>query len=304
MRRLSKFKFKDIRHVYPYQFPLRVLSFNRPKWRVIQRKILFLQKSLKLLKGQARLILKSRNFKNFILVSNLIQQKEMVPKIFGSFFNKFKQIFNVKNFRTEKKILKYRNKKNPKKSPLLNNFNFNFTHIKNKFYSWSNRRWFFKENLLMKSSVIKYFDNGFSIAFFKKRFTKNTRKAYVISSAFACPEFRVDVLLWRLKYFNSIYLAQRGIKTNQIFVNNKCINSNFFLKQGDVLKTCFNKFYSFKKILAKRFKVIFIPSFVEVDYYTNTVIILKNYFNFIGLDLNTVIKEPLCFYKFKNYILK
>jgi ribosomal 50S subunit-recycling heat shock protein len=303
MRRLSKFKFKDTRHVYPYQFSPRILSFNRPKWRVIQRKILFLQKGLKFLKEQTCSVLKNRNFKNFILVNSIIQRKEMVPKIFSLFFNRFKQIFSIKKYRVRKKSLKHRNKKKSKKSKLLNNFYFNFTHVKSKLYSWSNQRWFFKEDLLMKSSIIKYFDNGFSIDFFKKQFIKNTKRAYAISSIFARPEFRADVLLWRLKYFNSIYLAQRGIKTGQILLNNKRIDSKFFLKQGDVLKIRFNKSYSFKKTLAKRFKVLFIPSFVEVDYYTNTVIILKNYFNFIGMDLNTVIKEPLCFYKFKNYIL-
>lgn len=304
MRRVSKFKFKDTRHVYPYQFPLRILHFNRPKWRVIQRKIIFLRKGLKNLKEQISSVLKNRNFKNFILVNSAIQKKEMLPKIFSSFLNKFKQVFSVKKYRSRKKSLKYRNKKKPKKSKLLSNFYFNFTHIKSKFYSWGNQRWFFKEDLLMKSSIIKYFDYGFSIDFFKKQFTKNTKKTYAISSIFARPEFRVDVLLWRLKYFNSIYLAQRGIKTGQIFVNNKCINSKIFLKQGDVLNTCFNKSYFFKKVLIKRFKILFIPSFVEVDYYTNTVIILKNYFNFISMDLNTIIKEPLCFYRFKNYILK
>jgi ribosomal protein S4 len=304
MRRLSKFKFKDTRHVYPYQFLPRILSFNRPKWRVIQRKVLFLQKNLKVLKEQTRLVLKNKNFKNFMIINSIIQKKEMVPKIFSLFFKKFKQIFSVKKYRIRKKNLKYRSKKKFKKNTLLNNFYFNFAHVKSKFHSWSNQRWFFKENLLMKSSVTKYFDNGFSLAFFKKQLVKNRKRAYSISSIFARPEFRVDVLLWRLKYFNSIYLAQRGIKTGQIFVNNKCITSNLFLKQGDVLNIRFNTFYSFKNNLAKRFKVVFIPSFVEVDYYSNTVIILKNYFNFIGIDLNTVIKEPLCFYKFKNYILK
>jgi hypothetical protein len=64
------------------------------------------------------------------------------------------------------------------------------------------------------------------------------------------------------------------------------------------------KTYNLKRYFLKYFKIIFIPSFIELDFYTNTIVVLKNFNDFKIEDFSSIIKEPLCLYKFKNYILK
>ena len=187
---------------------------------------------------------------------------------------------------------------------ILKTFFFNFGTIKSKTNSWQRLRFFFKETLLMKNTVRKYFDGQFSLSFFKKIFKKNRIRSFSFASIFIKPEFRLDILLWRLKIFSSVYLVKQAIRNKQVFVNRKNINFDFYLKKGDVINFFQNKKYNLKQYFQKYFKVIFIPSFVELDFYTNTIIILKNFNNFKADDFSSLIKEPLCLYKFKNYILK
>ena len=156
----------------------------------------------------------------------------------------------------------------------------------------------------MKNAVRKYFDGQFSLSYFKKAFKKPQTRCFSISSVFIRPEFRLDVLLWRLKIFSSVFYSKMAIRNKEVTVNNLHKNFDFYLAKGDVVKFSSLKTYSLKKYFLKYFKVIFIPSFVELDFYTNTIVILKSFNNFKVNDFSSVIKEPLCLHKFKNYILK
>ena len=90
------------------------------------------------------------------------------------------------------------------------------------------------------------------------------------------PEFRVDFLLSRLGFFSTSFQAKQFIDSKKILVNGKIIGGNFFLKKGDVITLShfinvnidqtFKYFSPTKKIF----------SFIEVDYYSNTIIITKN----------------------------
>ena len=220
----------------------------------------------------------------------LIAKKKMLT------LNNQIQNLKKKNFKFDKiKLLK----KN-----ILKNFFFNFVSVKSKVGSWQRLRFFFKENLLMKNAVKKYFNGQFSLSFFKKLSQKHRTRTFTISSIFIRPEFRLDILLWRLKIFSSVFFAKRAIRNNQISVNGLTKNFSFYLVKGDVIKFSPIKIYSLKKHFLKYFKVIFIPSFVEFDLYTNTIVILKSFNQFNDVSLSSVIKEPLVLDKFKNYLNK
>jgi ribosomal protein S4 len=214
------------------------------------------------------------------------------------------QIKNLKNSKQSKKnFLKFNKVKEIKKN-ILKNFFFNFVAVKSKINSWQRLRFFFKESLLMKNAVRKYFDGQFSLSYFKKAFKKPQTRCFSISSVFIRPEFRLDVLLWRLKIFSSVFFSKMAIRNKQVTVNGLNKNFDFYLVKGDVIKFSQVKTYNLKKYFLKYFKVIFIPSFIELDFYTNTIVVLKSFNNFKIGDFSSVIKEPLCLYKFKNYILK
>lgn len=196
------------------------------------------------------------------------------------------------------------NKEKQLKKNILKNFFFNFVAVKSKINTWQRLRFFFKESLLMKNAVRKYFDGQFSLSYFKKAFKKPQTRCFSMSSVFIRPEFRLDVLLWRLKIFSSVFFAKKAIRNKQVTVNGLSKNFDFYLVKGDVIKFSQTKTYSLKKYFLKYFKVIFLPSFIELDFYTNTIVVLKSFNHFKIGDFSSVIKEPLCLHKFKNYILK
>jgi ribosomal protein S4 len=213
------------------------------------------------------------------------------------------QIKNLISSRQSKKILKSRKIKETKKN-ILKNFFFNFISVKSKINSWQRLRFFFKESLFMKNAVRKYFDGQFSLSYFKKSFKKSQTRCFSISSVFIRPEFRLDILLWRLKIFSSVFFSRLAIRNKQVTVNGLNKNFDFYLVKGDIIKFSQIKACSLKNYFLKYFKIIFIPSFIELDFYTNTIIVLKGFNNLKISDFSSVIKEPLCLHKFKNYILK
>jgi ribosomal protein S4 len=213
------------------------------------------------------------------------------------------QIKTLISSRQSKKTLKFNKIKEIKKN-ILKNFFFNFITVKSKINSWQRLRFFFKESLFMKNAVRKYFDGQFSLSYFKKSFKKPQTRCFSISSVFIRPEFRLDILLWRLKIFSSVFFSRLAIRNKQVTVNGLNKNFDFYLVKGDIIKFSQIKASSLKNYFLKYFKIIFIPSFIELDFYTNTIIVLKSFNNFKISDFSSVIKEPLCLHKFKNYILK
>ena len=85
------------------------------------------------------------------------------------------------------------------------------------------------------------------------------------------PKFRLDIILYYLNFFKSISLAYEEIKNKKVYVNNSIVYPNYFLKCGDIItfntditNIIFNLKYNF-------------CSFLEIDYYTKTILIIKNF---------------------------
>jgi hypothetical protein len=313
MRCYNKFKYPNRNYIYPFFFYTRIFKFNRPKWK-------FLKKKISILKNQKKKLLKNIIFKNkYLYLKNInflkyqIKKKIIFSKLFLNFFKRFKKKFTKKKIKFLQKKIIYKKYLALNKNILLNSFFFDFIGIKSKTYSWKRVKFIFKENLFMKFAVSKYFAGSFSLSFFKRLLFKKNSRNLNISFLFIKPEYRIDVLLWRLNFFSTPYLVRLALRNKKIkifknfnsFLNKgDFVNYNFFLKKGDTLKIAFDKTFNLKNNQKKRFRLVYMPSFVEVDYYTNTVVILKNFNDFTSLDLNTTMKEPLCFYKFKNYLSK
>lgn len=89
------------------------------------------------------------------------------------------------------------------------------------------------------------------------------------------PNYRQDIILWYLNFFENIIVSKFFIKQGAILINNKRIRGCTFINKGDVL--CVEKHIpNIKNLRKKYYKSKKLFSFIELDYYTNTVIIVKS----------------------------
>ena len=107
----------------------------------------------------------------------------------------------------------------------------------------------------------------------KKKFKnkKSLNKKFLFLSCLVLPEFRLDILLWRLQFFKSPFQARQSIVNNEVFINNKKVYGNSILKKGDVIS-----FSETKKIALSDSNFKLLP-YVEVDYYTKNIVVLMNW---------------------------
>jgi hypothetical protein len=91
------------------------------------------------------------------------------------------------------------------------------------------------------------------------------------------------------------------IKNNQILINNKQVLKKDFLQVGDILYIPRIFLINFKKNLGK---IIIYHTFLEIDYYTNTVVIVKDLKYLNTKDFFLLTQYFLRLHSIKNFILK
>ena len=150
------------------------------------------------------------------------------------------------------------------------------------------------------------FDSAVNINSVKKQIlTKKNKSKEIFLHGFLRHEFRTDILLWRLNFFSSSFSARQSINEGEIRLNNKIFLSNKILKKGDLIS-----FESYKEdssfclssILNKIYSNPRFCSFVEVDFYTKTIIIIKDLEELTQDDFNFLVNEYFDLKKFRDYI--
>lgn len=233
MRFINKYKSFDKLENFDQKVPFRILKFNRPKWKKIQKKLLSV---------------KTKN-KTFI-------------------------------------------------NPLI---------LKNSYKFWDNSQNYFKETVRLKSSISILYDRAVSRLNFKKYSTKinNASIRSFFINFLIKPEFRIDILLWKLNFFSTVFQARQSVNNGEITVNNLSVLSNVYLKKGDVVlfdTKNSTKLYNTKAIQTNISISEIFSTFVEIDYYTKTIVILKNYDELSVEDLYVLINNYYDLKKFKSYI--
>lgn len=319
MRKLSLYLFKNRFHVFSFFFKKRILKFKRSKWKKIKSHILYILKRLSVLKKKNKKVLSVvKCFVNNI--HYLINLKKYTFRLkFLKIFQNIKQsITNSKHFKffLRRSILKKKNRivkyffKKKIFTFFIRFFFFNFGKIKKNSKMYIRSRFIFKNTLIMKFTILKYFYNCISIKYFKKYFLqlKNVEYRINLSNLFLRIEYRMDILLWRLKFFQNPYFVRFALYNHKInyYMNFNILKKNILCKQfllgGDILacKVQFN----FKQNLNSYTKSFFLSSIFEVDYYIGGVALIKNLNELSFRDINSTFKEPLCAYKFMDYLLK
>lgn len=112
------------------------------------------------------------------------------------------------------------------------------------------------------------------------------RKQIVLASDYCFhhlvkPYFRIDILLWKLNFFCTVYQARQSIKFGEICINNCVVKSNLFVKKGDII-SFFKKaspFLTISQSFVFKQTIFFVKpffTFVELDYYNKQIVIVKD----------------------------
>lgn len=320
MRGYKKFLFKNKWHVFTFFLKKRILKFKRTKWKKIKSRIFYSIKQYRIYKK--RLIsLRFGKFLNNIrfFKKQIHNQNLFLSTHFLTFLKKLKFFLISKKYKKLKRNLKYKLKfffNKPfyqkhqyfKKCFRLFFFNYKTLKLSNKYHT--RYKFMFKNMLFMKCTILKYYAGCFRVPFFKKQPTSIIYKTR-LANTFIKPELRLDIFLWRLKFFSSPYLARFAIQKKLILINDFIINKIFdkhyyklFLNKNDIISLNSNLKYTYKKNLNMYLTSLYLPTFLEFDYYTNTIILLKSITTLNFKDINSILKEPLCVYQFRNYIFK
>ena len=212
------------------------------------------------------------------------------------------KIFNTVSLKTKiypTRILKFRRPKwtRLQKLYLSNSKNklVNILLIRNVFKSWERVKKYYKKKLETKNLLHCIYENNLKSKDITKNLSGTLVKRNLINNTILKPQFRVDILLWKLNFFSSSYESNQAVNSGFVFINGVNVKSNFFLKKGDVItfKRGYNSdsfFYNCVKKYALHENFL---TFIEIDYYSKTAIVLKNYYELDYQDFLFLINEYL-----------
>lgn len=241
MRKLKKFKSLKRELFSPFFIFSKVLVYKKSKWGAVHKKL-------------KKIHFARRNFKALF---------------FNQFFNQKTRLKTKKKFSRLVRRVVY-----VKRHRCLRFFNLN---LKKRFFSKKWRR--FKEisrsSIAIKTQYHSYFASAFSKKIYKANLLPLHRK-HQICSAYIKPEFRIDLLLFRLYFFESPQAAEVAIRSKKILRNNSFCSLNQLLRAGDLVQNLQQK--SSLHVNCGKFLVKHrLPSFAEVDYFCSEAVILYNW---------------------------
>jgi hypothetical protein len=229
------------------------------------------------------------------------------------FLNKYKNFSNTFSFlkQSSVRILKFKRPKWKKfqavlkiKSALPSQF-INNSILKVNYKVWEKIKSHYKEGIQSKKGLLNLFDNSLSSSYYKKELSSSKKKLLsdFISILLAKPLFKLDILLWKLCVFNSSFESRQAIRNGLVLINNQLCKDTLFLKEGDIIS--FSDKVNLKRYeFNSRFDASFLFSFLEIDYYSGTIIIIKNFTQLSNEDFSTLIFDSINIKAFHDYINK
>jgi hypothetical protein len=179
------------------------------------------------------------------------------------------------------RILKFKRSKWNKLKESIDNNNifkknkiFDIGVIKNELKVWKKVKRVYKERLQLYSLLKIVFDNSIDLNKLKQFSVCKQRKSRLIKN-FLKEYYKICGLLWISNCYASNSEVRQKINSNVVFINNKRAFSNICLKKGDIIniKDCTIR-------ISKNFKkynlIAQILSYIEIDYYSQTITILKD----------------------------
>lgn len=198
----------------------------------------------------------------------------------------------------QNKLLKLSKKKIRRETSVL---------LKPVLHTWEKNKQAYKTGLLFKTALMATFDHSINRPFLKKSLLKCKNQATkdLLTHSIVKPYFRIDILLTSLEFFKTAFQARQFINEGNILINFKRVKSNIFLKQGDIIsfdKDYFKSFSSLKLFPSLTIKFNKFYSFIEYDYYTNTIIVVKNIDDLTFDDLSLLLPQSYDINILRNYV--
>ena len=280
MRRIVKFSALKLRLFSFFYLKQRLLRFKRPKWLPIKK---ILKPFLKIinLRQKYRLRLKIRNKRGRLL------------------YNPFRQ-----NFTKKKSIKKQYTFSNEKLKQVALYFS-QPAYLFRRYSRWTRVKLLFKESLQMKRRLFSYYDFSFRTSVFVQDLKKSKLRNYFYSVFFIKPEYRLDVILWRLNFFFSVYAARHAIRAGLISYNFLPITKIMYVSGGGVWQLNVKKCkYSFLKSIKRWLLFSLVPNYLEVDFYSGLILCLISMDSHSLSDSITIKRNSFNFCRLQNYLIK
>ena len=218
---------------------------------------------------------------------------------------KWKRIQKTLSFKlSNADLISKRKKSNQQK---LKKFKNNIL-VKASFKTWEKIKSFYQTGRKTINLLFNTFDQSISNTSFRKtildlKASHETLDIY--RQVLLKPEFNLSILLWRLHFFSSSFQASQAIYDKKVQVNNKFVGSNFLLSRGDIISVtlkCHNINMNIKKSKLNFSSSDTILSFVEIDYYSNTIVIVRGLEDLTQTDFYFIRPEFCNVKKIKDYI--
>jgi len=104
-------------------------------------------------------------------------------------------------------------------------------------------------------------------------------------------------------FYSSSFQSRQVISNGDVLLNFKKVSPNVFLKKGDILNISPDIVGSTFETISSKFLLNRILNlFVEIDFYTNTVVVVKDISELTNEDLILIVSETFDLRKFKNYL--
>jgi hypothetical protein len=273
MRKENKYKIYTRSLRICERFPIKVIKFKRPKW---ARFKLYFQRRLIKFKRVSALFFKRRKFfdklklelkKNF---SALKQDLNSVKLDINSF-----DYLNIKNKDILKKLHLNVNRLQIKiKKVYIKNFLLKINTIKNECRRWSRSKKFYRDRLKVRCLISTIFGGfikkskfNFLLGFRYKRdiYLNRLYKNY----------YKICILLWLSNLCSSPFQAKESLNLGSVLLNGLKVYSDKNLIKGDVLMLEDKRIF-LKSNLFKFTKSCSFLSFLEIDYYSQNIVLIKS----------------------------
>jgi len=171
--------------------------------------------------------------------------------------------------------------------------NFFIRSFSKKRYRFVRMKKYYKQSILQKIRLQQIYNNAYHFKQTKKKLRTTKTLGYVdlLTNIMGRNLFYLDILLWNTYFFVSTYEARYNIEVGHVLVNGKKVKSTYFLKVGDVI-TFKNRIVNFRKNF-KKYKIFSkFHSYIEIDYYIPSIVIVKNFIDFNIDDYTLIFSRP------------
>jgi ribosomal protein S4 len=180
--------------------------------------------------------------------------------------------------------------------------------VKVDFKTWEKIKIFYQNGRKITNLIFNVFDQAFTNSELKVNLLGLKASGKILDvyrQTILKPEFKLSILLWRLNLFCSSFQASQAIDEKKVIVNGKAVGNNFSILKGDIIYLITENYKKNTNIRKSKIEFSFsdtVSTFVEIDYYSNLIVVIKDLKNLSEQDLYFIRPEFCNLKKIKDYI--